>query len=161
MCAWDVVGIGYFPSVEFKNTTFLLNSRVEIVDTHHLHHSVNYAWGKGAFLTTAFPVTFSKKTLFSSTNSSAFPYKKPKVVTTLYIKVVTRLSHGCNNQSFETVTWLSQGCNMVVTTSTQGCNNLVCYNLLTTSIQPTYNLLTTSIQVGISQTHNCRGLQVG
>ena len=66
---WDVIGTGYFPTVEFKDCNFLSNFRQEEVSTNMF--STNYTWGKGTFLTTAFPVAFSGKTLFSSGNSSA------------------------------------------------------------------------------------------
>lgn len=66
---WDVIGTGYFPMVEFKDCNFSSNFRQEEINTNIF--SANYTWGKGTFLTTAFPVAFSGKTLFSSGNSSA------------------------------------------------------------------------------------------
>ena len=66
---WDVVGVGHFPNVEFRNVKFVSNFRVS--NEQKECHSANYSWGKGTFLTTAFPVAFSGNITFLSSNSSS------------------------------------------------------------------------------------------
>ena len=66
---WDIIATGYLPNVEFKDCNFSSNFRQEIEVTEDF--SANYTWGKGTFLTTVFPIVFTGKTSFYSSNSSA------------------------------------------------------------------------------------------